>query len=86
MEVDQPVASGSNENGERFRQKMENAEKSFLEFVDRRLLLQRVNRPVLQQMCQNRGLADIGTKAELYTRLATWVILSLQLRDHADHD
>jgi hypothetical protein len=73
MEVDQPVASGSDEDGERFRQKVENAERSFLGFADRRLFLQRVNRSVLQQMCQNRGLSNLGTKAELYANLEAWV-------------
>lgn len=73
MEVDQPIASGSNDNGERFHQKMEDAERSFLGFMDRRPFLRRVNRPVLQQMCQNRGLSDTGTKNDLYTHLENWV-------------
>ena len=73
MEVDQPVAPGPDLHGERFRQRVESAERYFLEFTGRQIFLQRANRPVLQQMCQNRGLDDTGTKRELYLRLVAWV-------------
>jgi hypothetical protein len=73
MEVDQPTASGSNEPGECFLRRVEKAEETFLESIDRRLFLQKVSLPVLQRMCQNRGLDDTGYKNELYARLATGV-------------
>ena len=73
MDVDQPDASGSNGDGERFRFKVNLAEKDFLEFMTSRFFLRRVNLPVLQEMCHNRGLDDTGSKMELYQRLENWV-------------
>lgn len=75
MEVDQPIASGSNENEQRILQRVERAERAFLKFPDQWLFLQRVTRQTLQRMCQNRGLSDIGHKIDLYAHLEAWVNL-----------
>jgi len=75
MEIDEPVASGSNENQERFRQRVANAEKSFLEFAEHKSFLRKVNLEILRKMCQDRNLAfaNRDKKAELYSLLTDWV-------------
>jgi len=75
MEIDEPIASGSNETQERFGQRVTNAEQSFLKFADHKPFLRKVNLEILRKMCRDRGLTFTNKekKAELYSLLTVWV-------------
>lgn len=47
--------------------------KAFEEYREGRSFGDRVNRDVLSKMCEDRGLSTNGYKAELLSRLNTWV-------------
>ena len=73
MEIDEPVASGSADNGDALRQKVAIAERALLKSSNDKALARRANKSVLQKLCQDRNLDDRGHKIELASRLIDWV-------------
>lgn len=75
MEVDQPVASGSNSNDDGLPQKVATAERALLEVRDGRALSRRARKCALRVLCEDRGLSEAGDKIQLASRLINWVSL-----------
>lgn len=73
MEVDQPIASGSNSIDDNLRQKVEAAERALLEVRDDKALGRRAKKCALRVLCKERGLAETGDKIHLASRLINWV-------------
>lgn len=73
MEVDRPIASGSNDSDDDLRRKVEIAERALLNVQDDKALVQRAKKCVLRVLCKERGLSDTGDKIHLASRLIDWV-------------
>ena len=73
MEVDQPIASGSNSTDDDLRQRVEAAERALLEVRDDKALGRRAKKHVLQVLCRERGLEETGDRIHLASRLINWV-------------
>jgi len=73
MEVDRPVASGSNDNDNGLRQEVPTAERALLEVRDDKALSRRTKKSALRVLCRDRGLSETGDKIHLASRLISWV-------------
>ena len=73
MDIDQPVASGSNGNDDGLHQSVETAERALLEVHDDKALSRRAKKCTLQVLCKDRGLSETGDKIHLASRLINWV-------------
>jgi hypothetical protein len=73
MEVDQPIASGSNSDDDVLRQEVEAAERALLEVQDDKALVRRAKKCALRVLCKEKGLSETGDKILLASRLMSWV-------------
>lgn len=69
-------ATGANDTNRAFQEKYAKAVKVFEEYREGASFIDRVNRDILSAMCESHDLPTSGYKADLLSRLKTWVCRS----------